>query len=61
MGAFTPVFLADMANKLYPDDFDFDTTSMLKNICQSYFGIDLTTQQAEYMLNGMGPDGKPMA
>jgi len=60
MGAFTPVFLADMANKLYPSDFDYDTVTMLKNMCQTYFGISLTTLQAQYMLDGMGPDGTPM-
>ena len=61
MGAFTPVFLADMANKLYPNDFHYDTTGMLRNICSDYFGKDLTVQQAEYMLDGLGPDGTPMA
>ena len=61
MGAFSPVFLADMANKLYPDDFHYDTVAMLKGLCQNYFGIALTDQQANYMLNGLGPDGNPMA
>ena len=61
MGVFTPVFLADMANKLYPSDFHYDTVTMLKNMCQTYFDVALTTQQAEYMLDGMGPDGNPMA
>ena len=61
MGVFTPVFLADMANKLYPSDFHYDTVTMLKNMCQTYFGITLTTEQAGYMLDGMGPDGTPMA
>ncbi len=61
MGAFTPVFLADMANKLYPDDFHYDTSSMLRDMCQRYFGVELTEQQSFYMLDGLGPDGKPMA
>ena len=61
MGAFTPVFLADMANKLYPEDFHYDTVSLLKDMCQRYFGISLTSEQAEYMLDGLGPDGTPMA
>ncbi|MBE6521469.1 MAG: ABC transporter substrate-binding protein [Thermoplasmata archaeon] len=61
MGAFTPVFLADMANKLYPEEFHYDTSSMLRDMCQRYFGIELTEQQALYMLDGLGPDGKPMA
>ena len=61
MGAFSPVFLADMANKLYPDDFHYDTITMLKDICQKYFGVTLTNQQASYMMGGLGPDGNPMA
>ena len=61
MGVFTPVFIADMANKLYPSDFHYDTVAMLKNMCRTYFGIALTSQQAGYMLDGMGPDGTPMA
>lgn len=61
MGVFSPVFLADMANKLYPDDFHYDTTTMLKELCQKYFGLTLTDEQAGNMLNGMGPDGNPMA
>jgi len=34
---------------------------MLRDMCQRYFGIELTEQQALYMLDGLGPDGKPMA
>lgn len=61
MGVFSPVFLADMANKLYPDIFVFDTQEMLKEMCQKYFGVKLTDDQAEYIMNGLGPDGEPMA
>ena len=60
MGVFSPVFLADMANKLYPDRFDFNTQEMLKDMSKRYFGVALTDDQAEYMLNGLGTDGKPM-
>jgi len=61
MGTFSPVFLADMANKLYPETFHYDTAGMLKDMCQRYFGVTLTDEQASYMLDGLGPDGKPMA
>ena len=61
MGVFSPVFLADMANKLYSDKFDFDVQGMLKDMCQKYFGVELTDDQARFIINGLGPDGEPMA
>ena len=57
---FTPEFFYDQANKLYPDIFNYDVASMLKNSIKEYFNIDLTNQQVEYMLNGLGPDGSNM-
>lgn len=61
IGVFSPVFLADMANKLYPAYFDYDVETMLTEMCQDYFGVTLTSQQAQNMLKGLGPDGNPMA
>lgn len=60
LGAFSSVFVASMANALYPDYAHFDTEKMLKGACFTYFGISLTDEQAQYMLSGLGPDGNPM-
>ena len=61
LGVFSSIYLASMANYLYPEFFDYDTKNMLISLCKQYFDIDLTEQQAEYMLNGLGPDGNRLA
>lgn len=57
---FTPEFFCDQANKLYPDIFNYDVASMLKESVFEYFGTQLTTAEVNYMLNGLGPKGEPM-
>lgn len=55
-----PLFVYDQANKLYPDLFDFDITSLTRTSFENYFGITLSNQQIEYMLNGLSPIGEQM-
>ena len=57
---FTAEFFYDQANKLYPEIFNYDVASMMKTATKEYFGTDLTDQQIQYMLNGLGPDGGNM-
>ena len=57
INAFTAEFFCDQANKLYPDVFDFDVKSMMKNSIKKYFGTDVTDTQVEYMLAGLSPTG----
>ncbi|AGI47823.1 ABC-type Fe3+-hydroxamate transport system, periplasmic component [Thermoplasmatales archaeon BRNA1] len=59
--AFAPVFLCDMANKLYPEVFHFDIPAMIKDVCHRYYGYDATDEKVQYMIDGLGPDGKAMS
>jgi len=57
LNVFTPEFFYDQANKLYPEYFNFDVKTMIKNSTKNYFNIDLTDQQIEYMMNSLSPTG----
>ena len=58
---FTPEFFCDQANKLYPDIFNYDVASMLKNSTKEWFNIELSNEQVQYILNGLSPTGESMA
>ncbi len=57
---FTPIFFYDQANKLYPNIFNYDVVSMIKESTKDWFDIKLSEQQIQYMLNGLSPDGNLM-
>ena len=57
LSAMTPIFFYDQANKIYPEYFSYDITTMVKTTVKEYFGTDLTDNQASYMLNGLNPQG----
>ena len=57
---FTAEFFCDQANKLYPEIFNYDVNKMLKVSAKEWFNIELTNEQIQFMLNGLGPDGKDM-
>ncbi len=52
------LFVYDMANKLYPDLFDFDIEELTKNNLVKYFDYEISEQNLDYMLQGMDKDGK---
>lgn len=56
-----PLFIYDQANKLYPEYFDFDMISLTRDNFNRYYGINLTNQQIEYMLNGRSHTGEFLA
>ena len=58
---FSPVFLYDQANKLYPDYFDFDVATEIKKMSKEYFNVDLTDDEVYNMLHGLSRDGQPLA
>lgn len=58
---FTKVFLCDLANKLYPGYFDYDIKSMIRETCSYYYGYQITDEKIQYMIDGLGPDGKVMS
>ena len=57
LSAMTPIFFYDQANKIYPEYFSFNISSMVKETVKDYFGTDLNDTQISYMLNGLGPGG----
>ncbi len=61
ISAMTPIFFCDMANKLYPDLFNYDVETMIKESVKEYFGTELTDQQINYILSGKAPDGGNLA
>lgn len=60
LSAMSPIFFYDQANKIYPDYFHYDIAKLTKETIQESFGTALTDEQITYMLNGLGPDGKPL-
>lgn len=56
----SPIFIYDLANKVYPEFFNFDINEITKETFKYWFGIALTEEQIEYLLNGFGPTGKPL-
>lgn len=61
LSVFSPVFLCDQANKLYPDSFHYDTKKMIQDYSTEFFGVSITDAEAENMLNGLSREGKPLA
>lgn len=53
-----PLFLYDQANKLYPDNFNYDLTQKTKGSFSKYFDFDLTTEEVKFMLEGKTHQGE---
>lgn len=56
----SPLFLYDMANKIYPDLFNYDIKTMTKECYSYWFNINLTDSQVEFLLDGLSPSGQPL-
>jgi iron complex transport system substrate-binding protein len=54
------VYLADLANKIYPEIFDFDVVGLLKETMQTYFGKELSDTDIYNMLHGLKHNGQPL-
>ena len=61
LSVYSPVFLCDQANKIYPDHFNFNIVQMVKDITNEYFSITLTDTDVYNMLNGLNRHGQPLA
>ena len=57
LSAMTPIFFYDQANKIYPDYFSYDISSMIKSTIKEYFGTELSDEQVLYMQQGLSPEG----
>lgn len=60
LSVMTPIFFYDQANKIYPEYFSYDISTMVKTAIKDYFGTDLSNEQISYMLNGLNPEGGPL-
>jgi iron complex transport system substrate-binding protein len=54
------VYLADLANKIYPEIFDFDVEGLLKETGETYFGKELSDTDVYNMLHGLNRNGQPL-
>lgn len=61
LSVFSPAFLCDQANKLYPQYFDYDVTAMVKDLGKRFFGAELTDAEVQNMLDGLSREGNPLA
>lgn len=60
LSVFSPVFLCDQANKLYPNYFNYDTKKQIQDLSKEFFGVDLTDDEAQNMLNGLSREGNSL-
>lgn len=60
ISAFSPIFIYDQANKLFPEYFNFDVKGLLKNSCSKYFALTLSDNELQNMLNGLSPEGESL-
>lgn len=61
LSVFSPVFLCDQANKLYPNYFAFDTKKQIQDLSKEFFNVELTDNEAQNMLNGLSREGNALA
>lgn len=61
LSVMTPIFFYDMANKIYPEYFNYDIKSMIKSTIKEYFGTDLSDGDVENILNGKDTSGVDLA
>lgn len=60
LSVFSPVFLCDQANKLYPNYFSYDTKKQIQELSEEFFGVRLTDEEANNMLNGLSREGNAL-
>ena len=53
LSVFSPAFLMDQANKLYPEYFNFDVEGEIKSLAKYFFNAELTDAEVANMLNGL--------
>lgn len=60
LSVFSPAFLMDQANKLYPEYFSFDVAGEIKALASEFFGAQLTDAEISNMLNGLSRNGESL-
>lgn len=61
LSVFSPVFLCDQANKLYPNYFNYDVKKQIQDLSKEFFNVELTDNEAQNMLNGLSREGNALA
>ncbi len=61
LSAVTPIFFYDMANKIYPEYFNYDVKTMIHDTMKEYFNTDLTDEDIYNILAGKDKEGKNLA
>lgn len=56
----SPLFIYDMANKLYPDLFHYDLISLTKECFLKYFSHQLSDSDVNNILKGLDANGEPL-
>jgi len=54
------VYLADLANKIYPEIFNFDVEELLKETIKTYFSKELSDADIYNILHGLKRNGQPL-
>ena len=60
LSVFSPAFLMDQANKLYPEYFNFDVEGEIKSLAKYFFNAELTDAEVANMLNGLSRGGESL-
>jgi len=55
------VYLADLANKIYPEIFNFNVEELLRETIKTYFGREMSDTDIYNMLHGLKHSGQPLA
>ena len=61
LSVFSPAFLCDQANKLYPNYFNYDVKKQIQDLSKQFFGVELTDTEAQNMLDGLSREGNLLA
>lgn len=54
------IFLQILANKVYPELFNFDIEQNLYDIINKYYNVKLSSEEIGYMLNGLDREGNSL-
>lgn len=61
ISVFSPAFLYDQANKLYPNYFDFNVEKEIKDLSKQFFNVELSDTEVYNMLHALSREGQPLA
>lgn len=61
LSAVTPIFFYDMANKIYPEYFNYDVNKMIKDTVKEYFGTSLSDNDINNIIHGKDRKGNDLA